>query len=116
VLLAACSGSIPAPQTATPVHSPVSVRVVSYNWADLRIFAVIGTDSHRLGTITPNSTRTYRIPDGLVAGRSSIRLAVRPIGSSELFTTETILFRPGDVIEWRVEEQLDQSRIFLLGG
>jgi hypothetical protein len=89
---------------------------VNYNWADVRIFAVIGTGSHRLGTVTPNSTATYHIPAGLVAGRSSIRLAAHPVGSSEVFTTDTILFWPGDVIEWQVEEQLDQSRIFLLGG
>jgi len=116
LLLVGCSSASPATQAAVPAPGSVSVRVVSYNWADVRIYAVIGTSSHRLGTVTPNSTHNYHIPAGLVAGRRSIRLAAHPIGSPQVFTTEAILFRPGDVIEWQVEEQLDQSKIFLLGG
>ncbi len=67
----------------------------------------------RLGTITSMSSRSYTLPQRLVAFGSDIRIVAELIGSSSRHSTDLVRVEPGLVIEWRIENVLNNSLIFV---
>jgi len=89
--------------------SEIKVAVINRNWLDVRVYAVTSTYSVRLGTVSSFSQTTFTLPRALQASANDLQLAIRPIGQRGVHYSMPILASPGDIIEFRVENQLALS-------
>lgn len=84
----------------------VVVRVKNFNWSDVTVYLLNGTVRTRLGMVTSMGEAMFRLPAGLLASSSNVRLILDPIGSTVTFTTEPIFVQPGQTVEMNVENYL----------
>lgn len=87
---------------------PVSVEVTNHNVLDVNVFAVGGSQTTRLGTVSTNATRTFEISRGLYVA-SGLRLLVDPVGSLEGTLTDEVQVFPGDTVTLTVMPILSAS-------
>ena len=87
---------------------PVLVQVTNHNVLDVNVFAVGGSQTARLGTVSTNATQTFEIPRGLFVS-TGLRLLIDPVGSVQGMLTEEIQVLPGDVVSLNVMPILSAS-------
>jgi len=87
---------------------PVSVEVTNHNVLDVNVFAVGGSQTARLGTVSTNATRTFAIPRGLFVS-TGLRLLIDPVGSVQGTLTDEIQVFPGETITLNVMPLLSAS-------
>jgi hypothetical protein len=109
-LLAAAGACAPAgigPATGPqPREEKAIVRVTNHNWADVVVYAVRYSTRYRLGMLATNQTLEFRLPSGAMSGSGDLRLLVDPIGSREVFTTQSISVAPGQWVDFKIENHL----------
>ena len=87
---------------------PVSVVVTNHNVLDVNVFAVGGSQTARLGTVSTNATQTFEIPRALYVA-SGLRLLIDPVGAvGGVLTDEVQIFR-GDTVSLTVMPILSAS-------
>jgi len=84
----------------------VVVRIKNFNWSDVTVYLLNGTVRTRLGMVTSMGEAMFRLPAGLLASSTNVRLILDPIGSTVTFTTEPIFVQPGQTVEMNVENYL----------
>lgn len=89
----------------------VLVRVESRNWADHNIFLLRGGARVRLGTVTSQTTQTFRLPEDMSAPGLSVRLVADPVGSAQTFTSREISLNGGETWVWTLMPQIEQSTL-----
>jgi hypothetical protein len=102
------SGHHPLPDDRT--RAPVDVHVESRNWSDITVYLITGGLPQRLGMVTALNSATFTFPALRLNTTGDVRLRALPVAGSP-FTSETILVRPGQMITWRLENDLDASSL-----
>jgi hypothetical protein len=102
------SGARSAP---APRMERATVHVTNNNWSDVRIFAVYQGQRVRLGTVTSMGSQVLRIPQTMVRAAGNIRLLVDPIGSNDTFVSEPLHIRPGQQVEFTVQNHIAISTV-----
>jgi hypothetical protein len=97
-----------APEPAAP--TPVLVAVENHNWNDITIYLLTAGPGHRLGMVTALGNATFEIPAHRLNTSGGLRLRALPVAGRP-FTSETIVVMPGQVISWRLENDLDYSSL-----
>jgi hypothetical protein len=87
---------------------PVAVQVTNHNVLDVNVFAVGGSQTARLGTVSTNATLTFEIPRGLYVA-SGLRLLVDPVGAVQGVLTDEVQVLPGDTVSLDVMPMLSAS-------
>jgi hypothetical protein len=90
--------------------SPVIVEVESHNWNDITVYLITGGLPQRLGMVTALGHATYKFSAHRLNTGGDLRLRALPVAGRG-FTSETILVMPGQVITWRLENELDTSSL-----
>ena len=96
--------------TKTNPRSPVRVEVESRNWNDITIYLITGGLPQRLGMVTALGNATFEFSAHRLNTSGDVRLRALPV-AGQAFTSETILVLPGQVITWRLENDLDKSSL-----
>jgi hypothetical protein len=95
----------------------ISVRVENGNWLDIRVYAVNESGAYdRLGTVTSFSSSTFQLPRWMSAANSQVQLVAVPIGSNRSYAAQPVLVSLGDVVEWRLANNLALSSIWVRAG
>ena len=89
-------------------RSPVVVAVESHNWNDITVYLLTGGLPQRLGMVTALGNATFEFSAHRLNTSGNVRLRALPV-AGHAFTSETILVMPGQVITWRLENDLDTS-------
>lgn len=98
----------------TASETGVTVQVDNGNWLDMRLYAVVeGGAYDRLGTVTGFSKAKFEIPRQLTATNGQIQLVAAPIGSTERYVAQPVMVSAGDVVEWKLANNLAMSSIFV---
>ncbi len=101
-------GGDPGPET----EEATELNVINHNWSDITIYVVQpGAQPIRLGMVTSLGRATFKVPDDLVGSGRVVQLMADPVGQREAFLSEVIQVFPGDQIEWRLENRLQQSAL-----
>lgn len=87
---------------------PVSVVVTNHNVLDVNVYAVGGSQTARLGTVSTNATQTFEVPRALFVA-SGLRLLIDPVGAIEGVLTEEVQVAPGDSVSLTVQPNLTTS-------
>ncbi|CAN5218908.1 hypothetical protein BH18GEM1_BH18GEM1_00010 [soil metagenome] len=93
-----------APRTAT-------VRIVNWNWSDMRVYAARDGDRSLLGLVTTGATQTFPLPADLMGRTGELRLVADPVGSAILLSSEPFLIDHGQVVEWTIHDRPENSTI-----
>jgi hypothetical protein len=98
----------------TVIKPRISVKVQNGNWLDVRVYAVTESGAYdRLGTVTSFTSRTFELPRWITAPTSQIQLVAVPIGSTRSYAAQPVLVSVGDVIEWKLTNNLALSSIWV---
>jgi hypothetical protein len=93
--------------------APITVKVRNNGWLDMRVYAVAHGNRWRLGTAHTGRPLTVEIPRHLQEGIVSLQLVAYPIGGSGVAATGQLLLSPGDQVDWRLENYLAFSTVFV---
>lgn len=100
-------------ETPAGVSERTTVRVISDNWHDITVYAVRAGYRRRLGTVGSFTSRVFTLPPAFLLQSGELRLVADPIGPRGVYVSEPILVNPGDVVEWRLLNNLRLSNIFI---
>lgn len=109
-----------APAAGTTAYAPgldgvgpeeTTVRVENNNWDNMTVYVVRGSARHRLGMVTSMNAETFRIPAAFMSGTEAVRLVADPIGSSNTYVTPSVQVKPGEQIEFDIENHLAISSV-----
>lgn len=105
-------------QTEAPADikakSSVSVNVENGHWLDVRVYAVReGGARDRIGTVMSFNTRELELPNWIRSSSTKIQLIAVPIGSMERYAAPPVIVSDGDVIEWKLANNLSLSGIWI---
>ena len=103
-------GTESAGTAAEPVKT--EVRVTNHNWANITVYIVhAGARAVRLGLVTSMTTRTFTVPADVIGYGRNLYLLADPVGALAPFVSEQVEVRPGDLLDWRLENNLEQSAL-----
>ena len=100
-------------ETPAAVSDRTTVRVINDNWLDVTVYAVRGGYRRRLGTVTSFTSRLFTLPQTFVIPSDELRLIADPIGRRGAYVSEPVLVNRGDVVEWRLRNNIGLSNIFI---
>ncbi len=100
-------------ETPAAVSERTTVRVVNDNWHDMTVYAVRSGYRRRLGTVTSFTSRVFALPRAFLVPSDELRLIADPIGRRGAFVSEPLLVNAGDVVEWRLLNNIRLSNIFI---
>ncbi len=90
-----------------------TVRVINDNWNDITVYAVRNGYRRLLGHVTSFSSRELTLPRTLLVPNHELRLIADPIGRRGVYVSEPLVVNAGDVVEWRLRNQISLSNIFI---
>ena len=99
------AASEPAPQTEW------SLTVVNRHSLDISVYVTYDGQRSHVGVVPATSTATYVLPPHLIAPGRTVRLQANAIGSTRRVTTDALLVRAGQHVEWNLEIGLGQSSV-----
>ena len=108
--VAACSRSYTEAGDVAPANG-LSLHVANQNFLDLDVYAVADGVATRVGTVTGNSARDFRIA-GSYANRS-LRIVATPIGGAGRATTGSLNVAGGQTIDFRIGSVLTNSSVII---
>jgi hypothetical protein len=94
-----------------PVPEFVVVSVQNHNWSDVVVELAHSGQRTRLGQVTAATDAKLKFPSRFVSGAQSVRLIAKPIGSPQAFVSESFVVRPGQNVEWTLEQGLGRSSL-----
>ena len=100
-------------ETPAAVSERTTVRVNNDNWHDITVYALRGGYRRRLGTVTSFTSRVFTLPPTFLIPSDDLRLIADPIGRRGAYVSEPLLVNAGDVVEWRLRNQISLSNIFI---
>ncbi len=111
----ACGGHGQADDMPVPEETdvPSTLTVNNDNWLDCVIFAQHDGELSRIGTVTAVTSATFTLKPWILGQTRSIRLVAHPVGSEGVARTDLLKIQPGQVIEWRLENQLARSSVMV---
>jgi hypothetical protein len=89
----------------------VLLRVESRNWADHNVYLLRGGARVRLGTVTSQTTQTFRLPEDMSTPGLSVRFVADPVGSARTFTSREVSLAGGETWVWTLMPQIEQSTL-----
>ena len=110
VAVPAAAQTAPEERSETP---RTTVRVINDNWQDITVYAVRNGYRRRLGTVTSFTSRVLTLPPTLLIPSDGLRLVADPIGRRGVYVTEPLVVNAGDVVEWRLRNNIRLSNIFI---
>ena len=96
------------------VRQGVTINVVNYNTLYMRVYVIIGSVRYRLGSVNGLGRQTLKIPASAVSNGNDIRLVAVSVGRRIANTTRVEFVYPGDELEYRIEQRLGLSNLFIL--
>ncbi len=111
--LAAQTASEERSETPAAVSERTTVRVVNDNWHDITVYAVRAGFRRRLGIVTSFTSRVFTLSPTLLIPSGELRLIADPIGRRRVYVSEPLLVNAGDVVEWRLRNNLGFSNVFI---
>jgi hypothetical protein len=89
------------------------LQVANNNWSDMNVYLVRGALKQRLGTVSSLTTAKFKLPEHVFASPEPLRLLADPIGGAQAYLSQPLLVNPGQIVEWRLENNVALSNAFI---
>lgn len=93
-----------------PQLAPVRVEVVSHYALPMEVFVTGAGSTFRLGTVAPEMTRTFTVPQNLLA-KGTAEFRAQPTARGPVFRSGEILLSPGAFVDFMITPQLFNSTV-----
>jgi len=93
-----------------PHVAPVSVNVTNNSQSSMEIFVDGGGTTYRIGSVAPGIPRRFELRAAMLAAGGHVRLWAQASGAGPRVTTDEIVVRPGDVVDFELTTSLVGSR------
>jgi hypothetical protein len=113
LLAVGCAHGNSATADAANADAGAVVHVSNNNWSDMNVYVVRGTMRQRLGTVSSLATGKFRLPRHIFTSPEPMRLLADPIGGAQQYLSPPLLVNPGQVVEWRLENNVQLSSAFI---
>lgn len=113
LLISGCGRALSSPFGRGAREGPVTIEVVNNNYNDADVYAVIGSQAIRLGTVTGKTTGRLSLDEDRVTGAWGLRLRVEPIGSRASYTSDEVSVFAGGHVVLVIGAELSQSHVSL---
>ena len=100
-------------ETPSAESQQTTVRVINDNWNDITVYAFRNGYRRRLGTVTSFTNRVFALPQTFLIPSDEFRLVADPIGPRGAYFSEALVVNAGDVVEWRLLNNIRLSNIFI---
>jgi hypothetical protein len=97
-----------APLPADPVASPIQIEVQNNHALPVEVFITGAGVNHRLGTVHPGMSASFRVPPGMI-GNGSVELLAQSSAVRQPNRTGPILLSPGAIVDYVIAAQLFNS-------
>lgn len=97
------------PGELPPPREPIPVQVRNENFLDVNVYANVGSQSRRLGTVTGNSTGRFMIDWSATVGQPIVMSAVPIGGGGRYAASQPLSVGYGQMIYFTVASVLRQS-------
>jgi hypothetical protein len=87
------------------------LTVTNHHWLDVSIHVISDGQRARVGAVPAARAATYILPPRMVGPARAVRLEANAIGSPARATTEALLVRAGQHVEWTLQSGLRQSSV-----
>lgn len=94
LVASACTSVRSGIDSSSDPYGDTTVRVENQAWTDVTVYVERPGERVRLGDVSSQGTRTFRLPSGVTFG--SIRFYIDPLGSRHGGRTYDINVTPGD--------------------
>lgn len=111
LLLASCATGRPRAPAASTRIEPSSLIIRNNHWSDVTIWVMTGGQRNRLGTVTAARSARFTFPRYTLNYSGEVRLIANALADARPLVTETIVLRPGSVVEWTLESSLQRSSL-----
>lgn len=88
---------------------PVEVLVTNHYSTDMQVVAVGSGINYPLGTVAPEMSGHFILPQALVIGTGRIEFVAQPAGVGPLAHSGYVMVTPGNVVEFVIGAQLFNS-------
>lgn len=99
------------PFSGSAASARTELRVENRNWADMTIYLHRGSSRQRLGLVSTNQTRSFALPEHLVASGASVAFEADPVGSDESYRSPSLTLTGGERVTWTLMANLAQSTL-----
>jgi len=112
ILAGACGGRTAAsPFRAQVAGAPAVLEVENRHWTDMTISVRRGTRVVRLGLVTTNNSKRFRIPPEAGAAGMSVTFLADPVGSGTVYESPIVTLGAGEGYLWTLAVALEQSTL-----
>jgi hypothetical protein len=87
------------------------LTVTNRHWLDVSIQVISDGQRARVGAVPAAGAATYILPPRMVGPGRTVRLEANAIGSPARATSEALLVRAGQHVEWTLQSGLRQSSV-----
>jgi hypothetical protein len=87
------------------------LSVTNRHWLDVSVYVITDGRRARVGAVPAAGAATYILPPRMVGPARAVRLEATAIGSPARATTETLLVRAGQHVEWTLQSGLERSSV-----
>lgn len=98
--LAGCSQN--KADTGIIPNQAIILRVDNQSFNDMRIYVIQGGQRIRIGTANGKNTSTFKVPESIISGFTTVRVEAVPIGGNGHSVSEEISVQPGQELELRI--------------
>ena len=92
----------------------ITVHVDNGHWLDVRVYAVKENGAYdRIGTVTSFTKSKLELPNWMTSSISQVQLVAIPIGSTQRYSAPPVIVSNGDIIEWKLANNLSLSSIWV---
>lgn len=99
-----------------PEQEKTTVRVENRNWSDVTVYAILGGQRQRLGTVNSMGSASFRVPSHFLAAGRDLQLLVDPVGSSEEYMSPAMQVYSGQEVSLSVQNHLSVSSVAIFRG
>ena len=93
-----------------PQLAPVHVEVISHYALPMEVFVTGAGSTFRLGTVAPEMSRTFTVPQNLLA-KGTAEFRAQPTARGPSFRSGEILLSPGAFVDFMITPQLFNSTV-----
>jgi len=98
------------PAEASP-EAEWSLTVINRHWLDVNVHVISDGQRTHVGLVPAVRTETYVLRPQMVAHARTVRLEANAVGSAERATSEAVLVRAGQHVEWMLENGLGRTSV-----
>jgi len=89
----------------------VTLQVDNRHWMDMTISVVRGGARARLGQVSTNGSRTFRLPAGMDSPGVSVYFEADPVGSDQVYRSPLVALGPEEDYVWTLAVNLEHSTL-----